>query len=141
MHNDRGNHCIALAAIALACVALVSCSSGTRYIVNEQQYMHDGQNLVPAGSGCSDITLPGSGGADNTGPRAGDFNFAEGADGDSYLVRVFSNQVLLVTRRYDEATLASGRVDEFSVTTQGGAVYTLRYWGGPCTAMADASAE
>jgi hypothetical protein len=102
MHDDRGYQCIALAAIA--CIALVSCSSGDRYIVNEQQYMHGGQNLVPVGSGCSDITLPGSGGADNTGPRIGDFNFAEGADGDSYLVRVFSNQVLLVTRRYDEAT-------------------------------------
>jgi hypothetical protein len=140
MRHHRGCQYIAITAIALASVALASCS-GNPYVVNEQQYLRDGQTLVAAGSGCSDVTLPGSGGADDRGPRVGDFNFAEGADGDAYLVRVFSDQALLVTRRYDEATLASGKVDEFSVTTHAGAVYTLRYWGGPCTAMADASAE
>jgi hypothetical protein len=72
----------------------------------------------------------------------GDFNVSEGPDGATYVVRVFSDQDLLRTRRYDGATLASGRIDEFSVTTHAGAVYTLRYWGGgSCSSGVDASGD
>jgi hypothetical protein len=57
--------------------------------------------------------------------------------------RIFSESDMLAERRYSEAVLASGRVDEFSVTTHAGVVYTLRYCGGHvCTALAaDASPE
>ena len=118
-----------------------SCSSAqNHYTVNSVAFLHEGQNLVFRGGGCSFVALPGAGGADDLGPRVGDFNVTEGPDGDAYLVRVFSNEELLAIRRYDEAMLSSGKVDEFDVTTQAHAVYTLRYWGGACTAL-DASAE
>jgi hypothetical protein len=119
-----------------------SCSSAqSHYTVNSVAYLHDGQNLVFRGGGCAFVALPGAGGADNRGPQVGDFNVTEGPDGDAYLVRVFSDQELLALRRYDEAMLASGRVDEFDVTTHARAVYTLRYWGGPCSALAVAATE
>jgi hypothetical protein len=119
-----------------------SCSSpGDRFTVNEVIYRHDGQTLTFAGGGCTYVSLPGSGGGSDKGPRIGDFNFSEGPDGDSYLVRVFSDQDLLTSRRYDEAMLGSGTVDEFSVTTHIRAVYTLRHWGGPCALGADGSIE
>jgi hypothetical protein len=118
-----------------------SCSPGERFTVNEAIVRHVGNTLTPAGSGCANITLPGSGGADNSGPRVGDFSVTEGPDVDAYLVRVFSDQDLLAERRYGEAMLVSGSVDEFSVTTHKGAVYTLRCWGGPCSLGADGSIE
>jgi hypothetical protein len=121
--------------------SLMSCSSGNRFTVNSAIYLRDGQNLVARGGGCAYVTLPGSGGADNAGPRTGDFSEAEGPDGDAYLVQVFSDQSLLSSRRYDEAMLTSERVDEFSVTTHAGANYTLKYWGGPCALGADGSIE
>ena len=135
---------VALAAAALAMTGQLSasCSShGDRFTVNEIIDRHEGANLVFAGGGCSYVSLPGAGGADDTAPRAGDFNFSEGPDGDSFLVRVFSDDELLTSRRYDEAMLASGKVDEFSVTTHLGVVYTLRYWGGSCALGADGSIE
>ena len=64
-----------------------------------------------------------------------------GPDGDSFLVRVFSDDELLTSRRYDEATLVSGKVDEFSVTTHLGVVYTLCHWGGSCALGTDGSIE
>ena len=112
-----------------------------RLLATEVVYLHDGESLAFRGGGCSDALLPGSGAADDRGPRVGDFNFSEGPDGDTWLVRVFSDQELLTSRRYDEAMLASGTIDEFSVTTHSGAVYTLRYWGGPCAVGADGSIE
>jgi hypothetical protein len=129
------------AALAVLGLSSASCSSGNRFTVNEAIYRHDGASLSSQGGGCTYVTLPGSGGAGNAGPRVGDFNMAEGPDGDAFLVRVFSDQDLLTSRRYDEAMLASGTVYEFSVTTHGGAVYTLRYWGGPCAQSADGSIE
>jgi hypothetical protein len=91
---------------------------------------------MPTGSGCSNVTLPGTSDVESQATHVGDFNFIEGADGDSYVVRVFTDSDLLVERRYSEAVLASGKVDEFSVTTHAGAVHTLRFWGGHvCTAF------
>jgi hypothetical protein len=140
--NDRARRSLAVAALVIAGHLSVSCSMRQdRVTVNEVAYLHDGQNLAFRGGGCAYVLLPGSGGLDDRGPRAGDFNFTEGPDGDTYLVRVFSDQELLTWRRYDEAMLASGKIDEFSVTTHSGAVYTLRYWGGPCAVGADGSIE
>ena len=59
-------------------------------------------------------------------------NVAEGAVGEAFVVHVFSDHDLLTSRSYDESMLESGQVDQFSVTTHSGAVYTLRYWGGAC---------
>jgi hypothetical protein len=140
--HDRVRWLLAAATLAMTGPLSASCSSpGDRFTVNEVIERHEGANLVFAGGGCSDVSLPGAGGADDTGPRAGDFNFSEGPDGDSFLVRVFSDDELLISRRYDEAMLASGRVDEFSVTTHLGIVYTLRHWGGSCALGADGSIE
>jgi hypothetical protein len=136
-----GQKPVIAAAFAILGLWSTSCSSGTRFTVNEAIFLHDGQSLASRGGGCAYVTLPGSGAADKSGPRVGDFSVAEGPDGDAYLVRVFSDQNLLTSRRYDEAMLSSERVDEFSVTTHSGAVYTLRYWGGPCALGADGSPD
>jgi hypothetical protein len=133
---------LAAAALAMTVQLSASCSSqGDRFTINELIDRHERADLVFAGSGCAEVSLPGAGGADDTRPRAGDFNFSEGPDGDSFLVRVFSDDELLTSRRYDETMLASGKVDEFSVTTHLGVVYTLRYWGGLCPLGADGSIE
>jgi hypothetical protein len=140
--HDRARRSLAAAALVIAGHLSASCSMRQdRITINEVAYLHDGQILAFRGGGCTYVLLPGSGGADDRGPRVGDFNVSEGPDGDTYLVRVFSDQELLISRRYDEAMLASGRIDEFSVTTHSGAVYTLRYWGGPCAVGADGSIE
>lgn len=140
MAGDFARRCAVAASLAVVTVAPVSCSGGAHFTLNEVIVRHDGQNLVPAGSGCSSVTLPGSGGGDTV-PHVGDFNYSEGVDGDTYLVRVFSDQDLLTERRYTEGMLASGAVDAFSVTTHSGAVYTLRFWTGRCTALADSSPD
>jgi hypothetical protein len=133
--HDRASKLLATATLLVAAPLSASCSSQTdHFTVNEAAYLHDGATLAFRGGGCSFISLPGSGGADDRGAGAGDFNFTEGPDGDTFLVRVFSDQELLIERRYTETMLASGTVDEFSVKTHAGAVYTLRYWGGPCKA-------
>ena len=139
----HGRARISIAVVALSGPALLcaSCASGDRFTVNEAIFLHVGSGLESRGEGCSQVSLPGSGGASDAGPHAGDFNFTEGPDGDAFLVRVYSDQDLLTSRRYDEAMLASGRVDEFSVTTHAGAVYTLRYWGGACALGGDGSTE
>ncbi|HTQ48274.1 MAG TPA: hypothetical protein VMI75_36210 [Polyangiaceae bacterium] len=135
MAYDSTLRLVASATFGAACLALASCSSGEKYVFNEAEYLHQGQTLVPAGSGCSDVTLPSSGSGADPEAHVGDFNFSEGAEGDSYVVRVYSDADLLTERRYPEAMLAAGDADEFSVTTHGGAVYTLRFWGGhDCTA-------
>jgi hypothetical protein len=139
MYRRRSESFIAAAA-ALG-LSLLSCSPGNQFTVNEAIYLHEGDTLAPRGGGCTSVTLPGLGGAINAGPQVGDFEVAEGPDGDAYLVRVFSNHDLLALRRYDEGMLTSGRVDEFSVTTHAGAVYTLRYWGGPCHLVEDGAIE
>jgi hypothetical protein len=129
------------AALAVGLIGLVSCSGDRRYVFNEQEYVVQGQTLMPTGSGCSNITLPGTDVGGQGVPHIGDFNFIEGAEGDSYVVRVFTDSDLLAERRYSEAAVASGRMDEFSVTTHSGAVHTLRFWGGhACTALDDAGA-
>ncbi len=116
----------------LSVILSASCSSGTEVSISSETYLHLADRLKYAGGGCMHLKLPASGGA-TPGRRIGDFNMQEGPDGDSFLVQVFSDDELLATRRYDEAILRSGRIDEFSITTHLGSVYTLRYWGGPCT--------
>jgi hypothetical protein len=125
---------------ALGLAPLLSCSSGRRYTVNEAWYLHSGDMLVPKGSGCSYIELPGSSGAPD-GPHPGDFAVVEGPDGDAFEVRVFSDEALLAERRLDEAQLASGNVYELAVTTHSGAVFTLKYWGGACSLEVDGGAD
>ncbi len=141
MTNERRWESLLTVAPALLGLSLLSCSPANRFTVNEAIYLHEGDALASRGDGCTSVTLPGAGGALNAGPHTGDFEVAEGPDGDTYLVRVFSNQDLLASRRYDEAMLTSGTVDEFSVTTHAGEVYTLRYWGGPCHLGEDGSVE
>lgn len=126
--------CTVGASLAVAFSTSIACTGGASFTLNQVMVLHQGQTLVPAGSGCSSVTLPGSGGADAE-PHMGDFNYSEGADGDTYLVSVYTDQDLLTQRRYTAAMLASGTVDSFSVTTHSGAVYTLSFWGGPCTAI------
>jgi hypothetical protein len=64
-----------------------------------------------------------------------DFEVTEGANADAVVVQVFSDTDLLESRRYDEAMLRSGSVDEFTVTTHAGRSYVLRYWGGSCASF------
>ncbi len=120
--------------VAIAGIALLgcACSSGRDISISSETYLHRDATLKYAGGGCQHLKLPGSGGA-KPGPHLGDFNMQEGPDGDTFLVEVFSDDELLATRRYDEAMLQSGMVDEFTVTTHLGAMYTFRYWGGPCS--------
>jgi hypothetical protein len=119
-------------AVGLCASLLISCSSSVDVSIASETYLHQGDTLKYAGGGCTHVKLPSSGGA-APGRRIGDFNMQEGPDGDGFLVQVFSDAELLTARRYDEAMLRSGSIDEFSVTTHLGSVYTLRYWGGACT--------
>jgi hypothetical protein len=64
-----------------------------------------------------------------------DFEVIEGEDADVVVVQVFSERELLASRRYNEAILRSGTVDEFAVTTHGSRSYVLRYWGGSCAPL------
>src|SRR5436853_7491698 len=77
-------------AAALSAVLLTSCSSGTEVSISSETYLHRGDTLKYAGAGCVHLKLPASGGA-VPGRRIGDFNMQEGADGDSFLVQVFSD--------------------------------------------------
>ena len=144
MIYDDARRWLASAAFGCGLLVLASCSSGDKYVFNEAMWIHQGQTLVPAGGwGCSRVTLPGTSNGNDRISHIGDFNFTEGDEGDSYVVKVYSDADLLTERSYSEATLAAGTVDEFSVTTHSGAVYTLRFWGGHvCTALdLDASPE
>jgi hypothetical protein len=125
----------ALAALAALGFSTFSCSSpGDLVTVNEAIFLQSTSGLVPRGSGCTRVHLPGSGGGSRP-PTSSDFSFTEGPDGDAFRVDVFSNDDLLASRRYGESMLHSGRLDEFTVTTHSGANYLLRYWGGgPCAA-------
>jgi len=84
------------------------------------------------------FALPASSGGEASGGGNGDISVAEGPEGLAFVVRVFSGQELLATRAYTVGMLRSGRVDEFMVTAQSGAVYVFRYWGGSCANL-DAS--
>ncbi|HEX8791339.1 MAG TPA: hypothetical protein VF765_10355 [Polyangiaceae bacterium] len=143
MIHDDARRWLATAALGCGCIVLAACSQGDKFVFNEAEFVHQGQMLMPAISGCQLITLPGTSHVDDPGPHIGDFNTTEGADGDAYVVKVYSDTELLTQRSYSESTLAAGTVDEFSVTTHSGAVYTLRFWGGHvCTVVGlDASAE
>jgi len=86
---------------------------------------------------CRSLFLPRVGGSP-LGAGNGHISVAEGPEGLAFVVRVFSGQELLATRAYTVGMLRSGRVDEFMVTAQSGAVYVFRYWGGSCANL-DAS--
>jgi hypothetical protein len=134
MHHCLARGSLVAAALIAGSVALASCSSsGQRYTIGEVDYLQQGQTRTFEGGGCTRVLLPASRGLGPSGPGVGDFNVTEGTDGDAFVVRVFSDQELLAMRTYDEATLASGKDDQFSVTTHSGAIYTLRYWFGACT--------
>ena len=130
-----------LAVVALVAAASTSsCSSGVPVTVNSRMLLRTGDTLMPEGAGCEWMKLPSSGGGASTsgGPVSGDISHSEGPDGEAFVVRVYSDQELLVTRSYSVAMLQSGQLDEFSVKTHSGAVYVFRYWGGSCTDL-DAS--
>jgi hypothetical protein len=121
--------------VPAAALFIASCSSGGEpVVVNERMFLLSGSTLTSEGAGCSNVTLPG-GGSPQAGGGLGDFSFAEGPEGDAFVVRVYSDRELLATRSYDEARLHFNQVDEFSVTTHSGAVHVLRYWGGACTPL------
>jgi len=144
MTYDDARSWLAGAALGCGLVVLASCSSGETYKFSQEMWIHQGQALMPAGSwGCNSVTLPGTSDGNDRNPHIGDFNFTQGDEGDSYVVKVYSDSDLLTTRSYSEAALAAGTVDEFNVTTHSGAVYTLRFWGGHvCTPLdLDASPE
>jgi hypothetical protein len=143
MTDDDARSWLASTALACSVIVLASCSSEDKYVFNEAEFVHQGQALMLVGGGCSNITLPGTSNGNDRLSHIGDFNFTEGDEGDAYVVKVYTDSDLLVERSYSEATLASGKMDEFSVTTHSGAVYTLRFWGGHvCTELdRDASAE
>jgi hypothetical protein len=125
-----------LVAMAVSATAVLgSCSSGGEpVVVNERMFLLDGSTLTSEGGGCSKLTLPG-GGSPQHGGGLGDFSFAEGAEGDAFVVRVYSDDELLASRSYDAVRLRFNQVDEFSVKTHSGAVHVLRYWGGACTPL------
>ena len=125
------------ATAALVAAVSLSCSSGEKVVINERMFLREGETLVPKGGGCLWMRLPSSGGG-SLGFGHADISVHESAEGDAFVVRVFSEQQLLQTRSYDAAWLRSGQVDEFEVTTQGSALYVFRYWGGTCADL-DAS--
>jgi hypothetical protein len=134
----RGRWSAFLGATAIAtaaAAALGSCSDGgEEVVVNERIFRLEGSTLTSQGGGCSNMKLPG-GGSPQTGGGLGDFSFAEGTEGDAFVVRVYSDAELLASRSYNAVRLRFSQVDEFSVTTHSGAVYVLRYWGGACTPL------
>jgi hypothetical protein len=125
------------ASAALVAAVSLSCSSGEQVVINERMFLREGETLVPKGGGCLWTRLPSSG-RSSSGSANGDISVQEGAEGDAFVVRVFSGQQLLQSRSYSAAWLRSGQVDEFDVTTQTSALYLLRYWGGTCADL-DAS--
>jgi len=126
------------ATAALVAAVSLSCSSGEQVVINERMFLREGETLVPKGGGCLWVKLPGSGSASFAN---GDISVQVGAEGDAFVVRVFSGQQLLQSRSYDAAWLRSGQVDEFDVTTQASALYVLRYWGGTCANLDASSPE
>jgi hypothetical protein len=128
---------ISWATAALVAAVSLSCSSGEQVVINQRMFLREGETLVPKGGGCLWMRLPSSGRA-SSGSANGDISVQEGAEGDAFVVRVFSGQQLLQSRSYDASWLRSGQVDEFDVTTQASALYLLRYWGGTCADL-DAS--
>jgi hypothetical protein len=132
------------AALAVVGMSLSSCGHDL-VTVNERIFVRKGGSLQYNGGGCMTMQL---GGSSSPAPRSpappplegSDFEVTEGEDANEVVVQVFSDNQLLVTRRYGEATLRSGTVDEFTVATHESSVYVLRYWGGTCAPL-DADVE
>jgi hypothetical protein len=120
----------------IAAVSL-SCSSGEEVVINERMFLREGETLALKGAGCFWMKLPSSSRASSSSGN-GDISVQEVAEGDAFVVRVFSGQQLLQSRTYSAAWLRSGQTDEFDVTTQTSALYMFRYWGGTCADL-DAS--
>ena len=121
-------------------LSLLSCGAADTVpvTVNERMFLRMGDTLISQGGGCMSFALPASSGGEASGGGNGDISGAEGPEGLAFVIRVFSGQELLATRAYTVGMLRSGRVDEFMVTAQSGAVYVFRYWGGSCANL-DAS--
>jgi len=125
----------ALAAIALMAVGTPLSCGDDRVSVNERIFVKQGASLQYNGGGCITVQL---GGSSSLGPPplvGSDFEVTEGEEANDVVVQVFSDKALLASRRYNEATLWSGAVDEFTVTTHAGGSYLLRYWGGSCAPL------
>jgi hypothetical protein len=125
----------ALAAVVLMAMGTPLSCGHDLVSVNERIFVKKGASLQYNGGGCMTVQLGGSG---SLAPRplvGSDFEVTEGEDANDVVVQVFSDNALLVSRRYNEATLWSGAVDEFTVTTHAGGSYLLRYWGGSCASL------
>lgn len=133
-HLVRG--ILGFTALVVIGMSLPSCAPTTRVTVNSRTFVREGGHLTFESASCTSMELGGSGsGRPPPAPMAGsDFQFTESEDGDVVLEQIFSDTELLASRRYDEAFLTSGKVDEFAVKTHAGKEYVLRYWGGSCTA-------
>jgi hypothetical protein len=103
--------------------------------LNERVFVKEGDSLNFNGGGCMTMQLGSSRPLASPPVEGSDFEVTEGANADAVVVQVFSDTDLLASRRYDEAMLRSGSVDEFTVTTHAGRSYVLRYWGGNCASF------
>jgi hypothetical protein len=131
----RGVLTNALAAVALTVVG-TSLSCGQDLVtVNERIFVKAGDTWQYSGGGCMTAPLGGSSARAPRPVQASDFEVTEGEDASNFVVQVFSDGDLLASRHYNEATLRSGAVDEFTVTTHAGSRYMLRYWGGVCASL------
>jgi hypothetical protein len=127
------------AAYSLGAVVGISHLSCTRNLetvtVNERVFSRNGDSLQFNGGRCKTLQLGSSRSFEPRPLEGSDFEVTEGEEADGMVVQVFSDAELLISRRYDEATLRSGAVDEFTVTTHAGRVYVLRYWDGRCAPL------
>jgi len=126
----------ALAAVALTVVG-ISCVSCGRDLasLNERVFVKEGDSLHFNGGGCMIMQLGDSRPIAPSPVEGSDFEVTEGTNADVVVVQVFSDTELLSSRRYDEAMLRSGTVDEFTVTTHAGRSYVLQYWGRSCASF------
>jgi hypothetical protein len=125
-----------LAAVALTGAGMSFLSCGRDLVsLNERVFVKEADSLNFNGGGCMTMPLGGSRPIASPPVEGSDFEVTEGANADAVVVQVFSDTDLLESRRYDEAMLRSGSVDEFTVTTHAGRSYVLRYWGGSCASF------
>jgi hypothetical protein len=132
----------------LACVSallLAALSAGCAdsvYVMSETVEIKDGERVPAGANGCmlaiphglgangtsisggSGLTAPGPGGEKN------DFSVSQQVQNGAFLIVVSSEEEELARRRYTEKQLLSGKHDQFTVTTHGGRVFELTYWGG-----------
>lgn len=102
---------------------------GPQFAFNERIF--ELPSMKPAGGGCVAVHL-GGGGSGATGTAGGGDGSTLAIEtsfgGDVVVVTVTEPGRLVAVRRYDEAFLRSGRLDEFTVTGSTGQSRLLRYW-------------